>query len=329
MHESSYDIRFIAYVCDRGPLGVAEIAKRVGSEKKARSILEWATDSRYSEAKRRYLINQPNPDTVDVRSTDTWKPEREEILKRHGYGHALASYSAPVPDRTPLEVLRTFVSVLCGELDRTTDDMLRFLWGLDVDNSARTFFYRHNLWPRLAGHWPHPKPSERRTWVKLENEYGEDRIDQALLTPDGIPLMLIESENDSNSILNSELPKLCKHDAPLNVILTCCEWEGHPEIPQTREKALLYREYQAQWKQFISDFRPRPGGIYCFIVAEGYTPLWTDSSDCCFRFNAFAFDGSQNAAQINVDALPNVLHCRRLPPEDSVSYYVTAFPVTL
>lgn len=322
---SNPDDRFIAYVCDKGALPLDDIANRIGdTPEKAARILEWI-ECWGTLQKQRYAALVRDPDgAVMVTSNPGWRqkylvrkgfilPEHIDLTNQHGRAH----------QAHPSELLTTFLGGVKGALEKTSEDMLRYVWRSYVGSGGRTAFYHHGLWPRVARSWNPP--------LFLDPEYR--RFDHAFLDPSiGHVLILAESENNSPDISGKELTDLCRFHAPLSVIATCMEWHGHPEIPDRLKQGRQNREaYSGAWQARIKTLceGARDERRFCFIVAEGYPETEDDvtpETGVYFRFNALAFNTA--GEMLGEDICLPLLHERRLQWQPSpTTYFLSAIPI--
>lgn len=173
----------------------------------------------------------------------------------------------------PEDLWKQFSKALADQLSAATDEQLQRAWSTHTE---RTRFYTGQLLRGVA----------QALHLRFESELF--KVDFAMWTQDtgeGVPIVFIESENNSGTAYQ-EVRKLSCISAPLRVLMVTMQWDESPGVWPSggmRRKLLnhwasIIKEYQSVW--------PRTG-IFALVVGE-----WQPSHVLRFYANAFDADGS-------------------------------------
>ncbi len=150
-----------------------------------------------------------------------------------------------------------FRASLREQLERTATERFSEAWHIEAE---RTAFYVRELLPRVAAD------------LKLEKAAELFRVDMAmgLQSPAGVvPLVWIESENSADTATH-EVRKLASLSGPVNVLITCCEWDDTPGAWRHGGRKRQYLEHWAAIVRSHGQTWPT-ASVFAIIVGEWNT----------------------------------------------------------
>lgn len=177
---------------------------------------------------------------------------------------------------------RHFLEGLTLALHAASDADLAFAW---TSAPRRTEFYRGTLMPSIARHL-----SLRPAYEILQVDYSFHERES------GVPLVFIESENDSSSAAQ-EVSKLASLRAPLRVLFSVVPWIPDPRVwpPHGGLRDTLLSEWRAAAAKYDSLYGG-PSGNLLVIIGE-----WRN--DATLVFYAHSLSGSHDPVPSSSDSV--------------------------
>lgn len=160
----------------------------------------------------------------------------------------------------------SFKNALVGSIKETDINVFEKGWS---SSSERTLFYFDSLLPKVAD----------KLNLKFEKEM-RFRVDGTFYKIAGqtsrVPVIVLESENDVRTS-EDEVIKLCSLNAPLKILMTCCDWNSD-------SKKIIREGY---WEYIIEDFSDESSltGYFAFIIGEWnetlkfYTHVYNENAE--------------------------------------------------
>ncbi|GEP46237.1 hypothetical protein [Brevifollis gellanilyticus] len=114
----------------------------------------------------------------------------------------------------PLQLWEEFRSAFCAALDLNSREGLGQMW---ENIKAKTSFYEGTLMPMITKS------------LGYGLEFERFRFDYTFVDENGIPLIVVESEN-AHAKASHEINCLCNLAAPLKVLVLSCDWQRSEKI---------------------------------------------------------------------------------------------------